>query len=749
MQNIFRNNILINAFTGVLILMFFIFSKSVLGQDYKELYRPQIHVSPTTGFMGDPNGPLKYEGKYRFYWWGHMDSNDLIYWREINKDVLNGTPSGFGEWSGCVVIDTANTSGLSQGSNVPRIALFTLNNNSNGNQSVAAAVSQNAGSFSFLDKNPVLQTNEKDFRDPQVFWHNPTKKWIMIITKSDQRTIRFYSSKNLLQWEYMSEFKGRGAVKEVWEVPDMFEIPVNGDNKNKKWVLTCGMGPNRMQYWVGDFDGTRFTLDTKDNLLTGRNFQGDVFEDFETDLKKWTITGQAFGNSPVESELPEQQVVSGKMGFQYLNSYHGKDLSVGLLQSTPVKINQPFLNVLVGGGNTGKVGIRVIINQNEIGSTRNTRNSEQFMWRSIDLSKYIGETAIIEVFDEATGDWGHINIDQIIFSDVQLELRLENANWIDFGTDYYAGKSLRNYDADDSRLIYMAWMGNWTYAQNVPTSPWKGSQSLFREMELLYSEKEGYSLIQKPIKEYLVLRKSDNEINKTTFSFKKELKINDFRIPWNVAEFKISFEITKENGSFGIKLAQGSAQEIEVKFDPQANLLSVNRSQLPFSFSGLQTTTAPIFLNGKKEIDLHIFLDQASIEVFANDYKTRLSLLTFNEPDKNEVSLFSENEAKVKYLHAWELKSIWNIIKEVKVVLANEKEVIEKTTIYPNPSGNSIVCPSIQPRSKVYIIDLTGHIMDCILNEPQTVDVSKLLPGTYFLVVNNDGISEKFKFVKI
>lgn len=748
MHHTFNRNLLGNKFPGVFFIFLFIFSiHSLFGQElYQENYRPQIHVSPSSGFMGDPNGPLKYEGKYRFYWWGHLDSDDLIYWREITKDALNGTPTGFGEWSGSVVIDKNNTSGLGKSGNVPRVALFTLNNNSNGNQSVAAAVSQNAGSFTYIDSNPVLQTNEKDFRDPSVFWHDATKKWIMVITKSDNRSIRFYSSANLLQWVYMSEFKGRGAQQEVWEVPDLFEIPVNGDNLKKKWILTCGMGPNRMQYWVGDFDGNNFRLDTLDNLVTGRNIEGRIFDDFENDYSNWIVAGSAFGSKPVRSELVDQQFVSGKMGMQYITSYHGKDTSVGQLTSAPFTVSNPFLNVLVGGGSMSSVGIRVLIDQTEVGATRNSRNSEQFLWRSIDLSNYIGKTATIQIYDQATGDWGHVNIDHLVFSDVKMELFSENANWIDFGTDYYAGKSFRNYDNDDKRVIYMAWMGNWTYAQNVPTSPWKGSQSLFREVELLYSINEGYSLVQKPINEYKKLRKVGNEVSKINLLVKNEVTIDDFRIPWNVAEFKVSFAIDKGKGAFGIKLAKGTDQEIVIKYDPFTNILSVDRSKLPYSFSGRQWAYAPIFLNGKKELDLHIFLDQSSIEIFANDYKTRLSLLAFNLPAKNDISLFSENETLVKYLQAWELNSIWNIVKKEEIILSTKKE--DEFALYPNPAQDFVICPKIKNNSKVTIIDLTGRIIETRFAESH-IDISKLAQGVYHIIVETNTEINTFKFVKL
>ena len=102
----------------------------------------------------------------------------------------------------------------------------------------------------------------------------------MVVTKPIGRSIEIFSSENLKDWTLESIFNGRGAKREVWEVPDLFQLPLNDDPNNMKWIMSCGMGPNRMQYWVGDFDGSTFTLDTNDNLLTGKHVRGELLADF-------------------------------------------------------------------------------------------------------------------------------------------------------------------------------------------------------------------------------------------------------------------------------------------------------------------------------------------------------------------------------------------------------------------------------------------------------------------------------------
>ncbi|MGB3801674.1 MAG: hypothetical protein WA952_17790 [Lewinella sp.] len=99
-------------------------------QLYTEPYRPQFHVSPSTGFMGDPNGPIKFDGQYHLFWWGHLVSDDLVHWEQLNTNALTDTPAGYGNWSGSVVVDTANTAGFNTATDTAMIAVYTLHTNS-------------------------------------------------------------------------------------------------------------------------------------------------------------------------------------------------------------------------------------------------------------------------------------------------------------------------------------------------------------------------------------------------------------------------------------------------------------------------------------------------------------------------------------------------------------------------------------------------------------------------------------------
>ena len=111
----------------------------------------------------------------------------------------------------------------------------------------------------------VLKCRPPGNRDPKVIWHEPTKRWVMVVARPDRQAVMFYGSDDLKRWEQLGEFGGEGAVNGIWECPDLFPLPVDGDPENVKWVLTVNLnpgGPNNGsagQYFIGDFDGTTFT----------------------------------------------------------------------------------------------------------------------------------------------------------------------------------------------------------------------------------------------------------------------------------------------------------------------------------------------------------------------------------------------------------------------------------------------------------------------------------------------------------
>jgi fructan beta-fructosidase len=244
-------------------------------------YRPLYHYTPRRNFMNDPNGLVYADGQFFLFHqynpegntWGHMSwnqatSSDLVHWTE--DGVALREAEGTMIFSGSAVYDRHNTSGLGTNGRGPLVAIYTGHRVADGWQSQCLAFSNDRGrTWTKYAFNPVLAW-EPEFRDPKVFWHAPTKRWILIAVKADQRRVRLYGSPNLKDWTALSTFGPAGLPvdrKPNWECPDLFELPIEGEAGATRWVLHVGMGDGHInggsggEYFVGTFDGTTFRND--------------------------------------------------------------------------------------------------------------------------------------------------------------------------------------------------------------------------------------------------------------------------------------------------------------------------------------------------------------------------------------------------------------------------------------------------------------------------------------------------------
>lgn len=234
----------------------------------REKFRPTYHFTPAYGWMNDPNGMVYKDGEYHLFYqynpygsmwgnmhWGHAVSKDLLRWEHQPVAIA---PDALGTiFSGSCVVDADNTAGFGPGA----IVAFYTSASDRQTQSLAYSL-DNGRTFKKYDRNPILTSTQRDFRDPKVFWHADTKKWIMILAVGQE--MQLYSSANLKDWTFESRFgEGQGAHGGVWECPDLIELPVKGADL-KKWVLICNINPggpfggSATQYFVGTFDGRQF-----------------------------------------------------------------------------------------------------------------------------------------------------------------------------------------------------------------------------------------------------------------------------------------------------------------------------------------------------------------------------------------------------------------------------------------------------------------------------------------------------------
>lgn len=258
-----------------------------------EKYRPTYHHTPLRGWMNDPNGMFYKDGIWHLYYqynpygslwgnlhWGHSTSRDLLHW-EAQPEAL--APDVWGlMFSGSAVVDYENTAGFGRGAVV---ALYTTSRPTpfGGDvQAQAIAYSTDGGlTFRKYEGNPVLTAEEKDFRDPKVFWNEETGCWNLILAAGQEMQI--FSSPNLKEWKLESRF-GReyGNHGGIWECPDLVKMAVEGSDK-EKWMLICNINPggpfggSATQYFIGTFDGHRFVCESAPEVTKWMDYGMDHY----------------------------------------------------------------------------------------------------------------------------------------------------------------------------------------------------------------------------------------------------------------------------------------------------------------------------------------------------------------------------------------------------------------------------------------------------------------------------------------
>lgn len=232
---------------------------------YAESLRPQFHFSPKHGWTNDPNGMVFFNGEYHLFYqhnpygrawgnmtWGHAVSKDLVHWTHLDDAIY--PDQGGTVFSGGAVVDSFNTSGLGSAGKPAMIAFHT------GAKGWGQYMSWSLDgrSFTNFDRAVVPRIN-KENRDPKVIWHEPTKKWIMVIWvergNNEQHSMQFLTSPDLKNWTATTTVMGGiGNDRYLFECPEFYELPIEGMAGTKKWVLT---GANT-EYAIGTFDGVTF-----------------------------------------------------------------------------------------------------------------------------------------------------------------------------------------------------------------------------------------------------------------------------------------------------------------------------------------------------------------------------------------------------------------------------------------------------------------------------------------------------------
>jgi fructan beta-fructosidase len=486
----------------------------------EQLYRPNFHFTPKKGWMNDPNGMFYADGYYHLFYqyypeksvwgpmhWGHAISKDLIKWEE--QPIALYPEHDKYIFSGSAVVDTHNSSGFGIGNKAPIVAIYTLHDATKEKENKIDVEQQdiaysNDNGFTwqkFEQGNPVVKNpGIRDFRDPKVNWDETHKQWIMVLAAQDRA--QFYTSKNLKDWKYASEFgKNIGAHGGVWECPDFFPIKVKG-TKETKWVLIQNLNPgganggSGTQYFIGDFDGTTFTLDAH-------------------------------------------------------------------------------------------------------------------------FAKRVTQ---------------------------------EKAVWLDYGKDNYAGVTWNNVPKADGRRLFIGWMSNWDYAQQVPTTGWRSSTTIAREIQLV-KKGNAYSLINNPVEEI------NSYVSKTiqvkSLKGKGKLSILEAaKIDLTKAIIDFNIKNLKQD-TYTFTLSNKKGESLVFGINNSDHYLFVDRSKSgknDFSEKFASTITKAALDGNQKEGVFKIVLDKTSIEIFYNNGEKVITEIFFSDQPFTTLSVSSNQGIELSNL---------------------------------------------------------------------------------------------------
>lgn len=466
-------------------------------------WRPTVHFTPERNWMNDPNGMVYFQGEYHLFFqhnpygdqwgnmsWGHAVSHDLVHWEELAVAL---EPDELGMiFSGSAVVDHDNTSGLFDAE--PGLVAIYTSAGETQQQSIAYSTDRGR-TWTKYAGNPVIENpGVTDFRDPKVFWHDETQRWVMSLAEGDR--IGFYASPDLLHWDRLSEFGAdQGAHGGVWECPDLFRLPVDGQSGRSKWVLIVSINPggpaggSGTQYFLGEFDGTRFHND----------------------------------GAPDE------------------------------------------------------------------------------------------------------------------------------VRWIDQGADFYAAVTWSNIPDIDGRRLWVGWMSNWQYAADVPTSPWRGSMSVPRELSLIETG-EGLRVAQRPVAELERVRTAPRRWSGAV-SDAPEHRGSELDM---TTEFQLDGTSAT---SFGLEVFRGDDQVTRVGYDVTAQQLFVDRTDSGATVSdGFPARHAAEHVPEDGVVRMRVLLDRCCVEVFGDRGQVVLTDLVFPDPRGNRVRPFAEG-GEVN-LNSWEVHEL-------------------------------------------------------------------------------------------
>lgn len=356
---------------------------------YRERLRPKFHFSSRRGWLNDPNGLVYYEGQYHLFYqhnpyginwgnmhWGHAVSTDLVHWTELPTALY---PDDLGAmFSGSAVVDWNNTAGFEQGPRKTLVCCYTaaggFTPNSKDRRFTQCLAFSNDGGTTVQKYagNPVLSHIANENRDPRIIWYEPHRKWVMALY-IDANEFALFGSPDLKTWDRLCTINMPGCI----ECPEFFEIAVEGDSADKRWIFYAANG----KYFIGRFDGNHFIPESDlldlhhgDCFFASQTFSDMPAEDGRRIAIGWARglrTGKCFNqmmNFPIELSL--RRTVDGlrlcAIPVREISSLHGRthtwsdlELNAAAIPLAGVEGEQLDVSVHFAVGSADEVGVVV------------------------------------------------------------------------------------------------------------------------------------------------------------------------------------------------------------------------------------------------------------------------------------------------------------------------------------------------------------------------------------------------------
>jgi fructan beta-fructosidase len=226
--------------------------------------------------------------------------------------------------------------------------------------------------------------------------------------------------------------------------------------------------------------------------------------------------------------------------------------------------------------------------------------------------------------------------------------------WSDFGADYYAAQSWN--DEPNGRRLMVGWMSNWQYATDIPTSTWRGTFTVPRELSLVKTL-DGIRLVQQPVSELENLRCEHWAWNEGAVTPGSNI-LSD--LCGETLEIDAEFQINSQVESFGFRVRKGEGEHTTIGYRVEDKQLFVDRTHSGQSDFN-DDFACPLFTDmtpNDSVIGMHIFVDRSSLEVFGNDGLVVFSERIFPRKESLGLEIFTEGgDIVLNFLDVYELKA--------------------------------------------------------------------------------------------